>query len=62
MASFQSLVVMSEGDKLKKVADMRARAEYLRNEILSANTESDDMQGKFHHRSKKVIKMFTHFK
>jgi hypothetical protein len=49
MASFQSLVVMSEGDKLKKVADMRARAEYLRNEILSANTESDDMQGEFHH-------------
>ena len=62
MENFKSLVVMSESDKLRKVSDMRERAEYLRNEILSANTESDDMQGEFYHLQKKVIKMVTQFK
>ena len=49
MSNVSSLVNMSEGDKVRKVADMRARAEHLRNEILHANTESEDSQAEFQH-------------
>ena len=49
MSNVSSLVTMSEGDKVRKVADMRARAEHLRNEILHATTESEDSQAEFQH-------------
>jgi hypothetical protein len=34
IGNFKNLVQMNETDKQKKLVDMRARAEYLRNEIL----------------------------
>lgn len=41
---------------------MRARAEYLRNEIMRATTDNEDTQSEFIHLQAKVLKMVSLFK
>jgi coiled-coil domain-containing protein 63/114 len=62
IASFKSLVALSEADKQKKLQTMRATAEHLRREILRANGDCEDMQGEFTHLQSKVLRMVQHFK
>lgn len=62
IGNFKNLVTLSEADKKQKLIDMRARAEYLRNEILTANNNSDDMNSEFTHLQQKVVKMVNLFK
>jgi hypothetical protein len=40
---------MSEAEKQTKLQNMRARADTLRNEIMRANQDCEDMQGEFNH-------------
>ena len=53
---------MSEQDKQKKLIEMRAKAESLRNEIMRANADSEDMGEEFAHIQQKVMKMVSMFK
>ena len=61
IVTFNSLVQLSEDDKLNKLEDMRLRAQFLTAEISKANTDCEDMQGEFSHIQGKVIKMVRAF-
>jgi len=59
--TFQNLVKMSEAEKQTKLLNMRARADTLRNEILRANQDCEEMQGEFNHLQKRSAKMIGLF-
>ena len=62
IASFKTLVSLSETDKQRKLQSMRAQAEGLRKEIMRANDDCEDVQGEFSHLQNKVLRMISLFK
>lgn len=46
---YRELVEMSEGDKMRKKEEMKNRVEYLKEEIMRANNDCEDIHGEYGH-------------
>ena len=53
---------MTETEKQNKLLQMRQKAESLRNQIMRANSDSEDMQTEFSHMQDRVKRMVQSFK